>query len=129
MKRLLLVDDDLASLHAFAEALRRHLPGVSVDTASNAERALQLLTTMTVDLIVTDFRMPGIDGLELLRRVKTQQPRCAVFLITGCDTDIRDEAQRLGAVGFAEKPVILGEFVPTLKRVLLEREASPASDR
>jgi DNA-binding NtrC family response regulator len=122
--RLLVVDDDVDGLHAFAEALRRRLPDVKVDTASSGQRALEVLTTMTVDLIVTDFRMPGMDGLELLRRVKGQQPRCTVFLVTGCDTGIADQARQLGAAGFAEKPVVLEEFVPLLRKAMLEAPGS-----
>jgi CheY-like chemotaxis protein len=118
--RLLVVDDNVDGLHAFAEALRRRLPDVSVDTASSAERALLFLTTLTVDLIVTDLHMPGMDGLELLRRAKAQQPNCAVFLITGCDTGIREEAWRLGAAGFVEKPIVLEDFVPLLRKAMLE---------
>jgi DNA-binding NtrC family response regulator len=124
--RLLLVDDDACGLYAFAEALRRRLPQVTIDTALSAERALVILNNTSVDVMVTDFRMPDMDGLDLLRRAKTLQPRCSVFIVTGCDTGIRDQALRLGAVGFAEKPVILEEFVLALKRLLLHREASLA---
>jgi DNA-binding NtrC family response regulator len=118
--RVLVVDDDVDGLYAFAEALRRRLLNVTVDTASSADRALVLLATTSFDLIVTDFLMPGMNGLGLLRRVKAMRPGCAIFLITGCDVGIRDEALRLGAAGFAEKPVLLEEFVPLLKKALLE---------
>ena len=123
--RVLVVDDDANALYGFAEALRRRLPGVRVDTALSPVRALVQLEHTQFDIVVTDFWMPSMNGLSLLRRVKAMQPHCAVFLMTGCDLGLREQASQLGARGFAEKPVVLEDFVLQLKQVLLERP-SPA---
>jgi DNA-binding NtrC family response regulator len=116
--RLLVVDDDVAGLYALAEALRRRLPDVTVDTASSAERTLVLLGAARFDLVLTDFLMPGMDGLGLLRHIKAVQPDCTVFLMTGCDVGVRAEALRLGAAGFLQKPITPSEFVPLLRKAL-----------
>lgn len=118
--RLLVVDDDVAGLYALAEALRRRLPDVTVDTASSAERALVLLAAARFDLVLTDFLMPGMDGLGLLRQIKAVQPGCAVFLMTGCDMGVRAEALRLGAAGFLHKPIFVSEVLPLFGKAIKE---------
>src|SRR6267378_8304378 len=71
---VLLVDDDLALLQALPEALRLRMGAVKVDTAGSAAAALDLIAARDYDAIVTDIKMPGIDGLELLAEIRTQRP-------------------------------------------------------
>jgi DNA-binding NtrC family response regulator len=124
--RLLVVDDDVACLYALSEALRYKLPGVLIDTASGADRALEQLKSTRFDVIMTDYRMPGMDGLGLLTCIKACQPQCAVFIISGTHSGIRERALTLGAAGYLEKPIILSELVSLIGHALEGKVSSPA---
>src|SRR2546428_4865333 len=81
--RVLIVDDDLALLQALPEALRLRMDGVTVDTAESGPAALYRITAVAYHAIVTDIKMPGVDGLELLAEIRTQPPDTPTLLITG----------------------------------------------
>jgi CheY-like chemotaxis protein len=127
--RLLVVDDDVAGLYALSEALRRRLPNILVDTASGPERALEQLRATAFDVVVTDYRMPGLDGLALLKRIKASQPHCAVFVISGTNSGIREQALADGAAGYIEKPIIPGELASLLRDALQVKVSRPAPPR
>jgi len=80
---VLIVDDDLALLQALPEALRLRMDGVTVDTAESGAAALDRITAVDYDAIVTDIKMPGMDGLELLAEIRTQRPDTPTLMITG----------------------------------------------
>jgi PAS domain S-box-containing protein len=81
--RVLIVDDDLALLEALPETLRLRMDGVSIDTAASAAAALVRIETTDYDAIVTDIKMPGIDGLVLLSEIRSRSPKTPTLLITG----------------------------------------------
>src|SRR5215207_8484347 len=96
--RVLVVDDDLKLLEALTELMRLRIKSLSVDTCDMAEAALDRITTTDYDAIVADLRMPGMDGLELLGKVKTLRPDTPTLLITGHgDYDLAVQALRAGA--------------------------------
>jgi signal transduction histidine kinase len=106
---ILLVDDS----EPFREPIHIHLrtSGHQVTTAGDGLEALEIMADRNFDLIVTDIRMPRIDGLELLRRVKAADPRQDVMMITGYgDMDSSVEALRLGATNYLVKPINLEEL-------------------
>ena len=72
--RILLVDDDPIVLRAIRRLLLGARPGWEIDMAESGDAALQLLTTRTYDVVVTDLHMPMVDGVALLQRLKTEQP-------------------------------------------------------
>lgn len=72
--RILLVDDDPIVLRAIRRLLLGARPGWEIDMAESAEAALMLLESKTYDVVVTDLHMPGLDGVALLGRLKTEQP-------------------------------------------------------
>ncbi len=89
--------------------------------AGRAEEALDLLTKNQVDVVITDIIMPGMDGIELLRRIRQQYP-ADVIVMTGFAEDLRYEnVVSQGARDFIPKPVSLKELVVRLERVLRER--------
>jgi PAS domain S-box-containing protein len=104
--RILLVDDDPALLEALSEALRRKIPSLHVDVCESGPTALNLLGTHDYDAIVSDIKMPEMDGLTLLNRIQTRNPKTPVLLITGHgDRDLGVQALRRGAYAFMEKPL------------------------
>src|SRR3989441_8991843 len=112
---VLLVDDDLALLQALPEALRLRMGGVKVDTADSAAAALNLIAARDYDAIVTDIKMPGIDGLELLAEIRTQRPDTPTVMITGHgEHDLVVQALRGGAYDFIQKPLDRDHLVPAL---------------
>src|SRR2546422_4537803 len=122
---VLLVDDDLALLQALPEALRLRMGGVTVDTADSAAAALDRIATRNYDAIVTDIKMPGIDGLELLAEIRTQRPDTPTVMITGHgEHDLVVQALRGGAYDFIQKPIDRDHLVASLSRAIQMRELS-----
>ena len=116
---VLLVDDDLALLQALPEAVRLRMGGVKIDTADSGEAALDLIADRDYDAIVTDIKMPGIDGLELLAEIRTQRPDTPTVMITGHgEHDLVVQALRGGAYDFIQKPIDRDHFVASLHRAI-----------
>ena len=106
--KILLVDDDRDGREAMCEWLERR--GYDVEAVSNAQEVLERIDSR-VAVIVTDLKMPGTDGLELLRRLKDQAPHVAVILVSGHGTvDNAVTALKEGAFDFLTKPVNLKEL-------------------
>jgi len=106
---LLLVDDEEEFITTLAERLQlRNLPS---RYALNGDQALQLVAASAPDVIVLDLKMPGLDGLEVLRRVKKEYPQVEVIILTGHGAEKdEDEARRLGAFEYLKKPVEIAEL-------------------
>src|SRR5436853_4193834 len=122
---VLLVDDDLALLQALPGALRLRMGEVKVDTANSAAAALDLIAARDYDAIVTDIKMPGIDGLELLAEIRTQRPDTPTVMITGHgEHDLVVQALRGGAYDFIQKPIDRDHLVASLSRAIQMRELS-----
>jgi CheY-like chemotaxis protein len=116
--RLLVVDDDPLDLLCLCKTFKHELPDTAVEGASSAERALILLAAMEFDAIISDVRMPCMDGLELLKRAKALRPNAAVFLMTGYEPKLREDALRYGASGYLQKPILMSDFLPLLRQTL-----------
>jgi len=118
--RLLLVDDDPAIRRSLSETLSEE--GHEVRAAPSAEAALAQLADYAPDLVLSDIRMPGIGGNELLQRIKECAPSVDVVLMTAYDdmpTVVR--AMRQGALDFLVKPLQLEELRTVLDRALADR--------
>ena len=121
-RRILLVDDEELILKILSRKLEA-TGTYQVFTASNGEEALGFLKTRDVDLVITDIRMPRMDGITLLKEIRNRWPSMPVIIITGYGTlDDAIEALRLGAVNFVKKPFDLTELFITLERIFSERE-------
>ena len=122
---VLIVDDDLALLEALPQALRLRMGGVTVETADSAASALDLIADKEYDAIVTDIRMPGMDGLELLDEIRTRRPDTPTLVITGHgENDLVVHALRGGARDFIQKPIDRDYFVAALYRAIREHVAN-----
>jgi DNA-binding NtrC family response regulator len=122
---VLIVDDDPVLLEALPEALRLRMEGVTVETANSAAAALDRIADRDYDAIVTDIKMPGMDGLELLAQIRTRRPDTPTLMITGHgETDLVVHALRGGACDFIRKPIDRDYFVASLRRAIQMRELS-----
>ncbi len=113
--RVLLVDDDVALLQALPQALRLRMSEVTVDTADTAAAALDRIASRDYDTIVTDIKMPGMDGLALLAEIRGRRPDTPILMITGHgEYDLALRALRGGAYDFIQKPIDRDDFVASL---------------
>lgn len=120
---ILIVDDDTALLEALPQALYIRMKGIRVDVADSAPPALALAEQHDYDAIVSDIKMPGMDGLALLRKLQEQRPETPILLITGHgEHDLAVQALRGGAYDFIQKPIDRDYFVAALHRAIQTRQ-------
>jgi DNA-binding NtrC family response regulator len=119
-EHILVVDDEPAVLATCVRVLNR--VGYLAEGAGDSEAALDRLTQEVFDLLLTDIRMPGRDGLELLAMAKELDPHLSVVMVTGYGT-MEDalRAIRLGAQGFLLKPFEPAELVEAVQDSLRRR--------
>ena len=116
-RRVLIVEDDEVFLRPLTRALE--LGGFDVLTAGSGEEALDLLKREDVDLALTDQRLPGMDGVALVRRLKSEHPQVGVVVMTAYGTiGAAVEATRLGAEDYLIKPFEPDEILLVLRRAL-----------
>src|SRR5947209_15231917 len=116
---VLIVDDDPALLQALPETLRLRMNGVTVDTADSAAAALDRIGARDYDAIVTDIRMPGMDGLTLLAEILGRRPGTPTLMITGHgEEDLAVRTVSRGANDIIQKPIDREHFVPSLHRAI-----------
>ena len=116
---VLIVDDDPALLNALPEALRIRMRDVTVDTADSAAAALDRIAVRDYDAIVTDIKMPGMDGFALLSEIRARRPDTPTLMITGHgEHALAIGALRGGAYDFIQKPIDRDYFVTSLRRAI-----------
>ena len=118
-ERVLIVDDDPALLQALPQTLRLRMSGVTVDTADSALAALERIGEREYDAIVTDIKMPGMDGLALLAEILARRPDTPTLMITGHgEYDLALQCLRGGAYDFIQKPIDRDQFLTSLHRAI-----------
>ena len=116
-KPVLVVDDEKNIRLTLSQALESL--GLETDTATNGEGALDKLTRKEFGLILLDLKMPGMDGMEVLRQLRTIRPDIRVIIITAYGTvESAVEAIKLGAVDFVQKPFTPEEIRKLVSQVL-----------
>ncbi|HEX2988919.1 MAG TPA: response regulator transcription factor [Chloroflexota bacterium] len=121
MKRILVIDDD----PAVTSVLKRGLSyeGFVVDTASGGSQGLEIARERVPDLVILDIMMPGVDGLEVLRRLHAADPRLPVLFLTARDAPA-DQIQglELGADDYVVKPFTFGVLLARVQAALRRYE-------
>ena len=122
--RILIVDDDSGQRSLLDSFLRSQ--GFATVLADSGERALELLTAGKFSMLISDVRMPGLSGLETLRRVRQNFPTLPVLLVTAY-ADIREAvvAMRDGALNYLAKPIDLDELLATVRQATGHGPAVP----
>jgi two-component system response regulator HydG len=117
LAKILIIEDNETMRDAMAAIIGKM--GHEFDSAKNGNDGLQLLENSSYDLVVTDYKMEGMDGLEVLKQVKQKFPLTEVLIITAFGTiELAVEAMKLGAVDFITKPFSHEEFKLKIERIL-----------
>jgi two-component system, NtrC family, response regulator HydG len=115
--RVLVVDDEQNARGGLEKLLKQE--GYHVGTAESGQRALEVAVELSPDVVVTDLKMPGIDGIELLRRLREQDPELPVIVVTAFgDVHNAVEAMRAGAENYLTKPIDFDALCVALERAL-----------
>jgi len=118
-KRVLIVDDQREVSRLLKSALETIEQGLDVAEAPSGEEAVLDARRRQVDLLVADFRLPGITGVELMKKFRALNPQIKIILITGVsDPRLLKEVQSAGADAFFPKPVSIADFLDTVERLL-----------
>ena len=118
--RILVIDDDAAMLQLMKFQLQEE--GYEVLTAQSSEVGLQLLGQQEFDLTLTDLQLPGLDGIELVKRSKALAPETEIIMVTGYGSMAKAvEAIRAGAFYYVEKPVDFAELQVLIEKALERR--------
>ncbi|MDH4231873.1 MAG: response regulator [Nitrospirota bacterium] len=119
MKNVLIVDDEKPFLLSLMGGLEAYATDFNVITALNGKYAVDILKTMHIDLVLTDIKMPEMDGLELLSYMSKEYPNIPVIVMTAFGTtEIEDNISALGAVKYLEKPINLSLLIEKILEVL-----------
>ncbi|MFV0436335.1 MAG: response regulator [Desulfopila sp.] len=126
--KVLLVDDEEEFIATLGQRLKAR--NLKVSTATSGVAAIDLADQQDFDVVVLDLAMPGMDGFEVLRRIKADHPEAEIIMLTGHGTiESGVAAMKLGAEDFLEKPVDISELLTKIqeanqKRVLVLQEKS-----
>ena len=113
--KILLVDDEQEFVETLSERIkmREH----DSDVALNGEQALKKMDDDLPDVVVLDLKMPGMDGMEVLRRIRKAYPKVQVIMLTGHGSEKdEEEARKLGAFEYLQKPVEIDTLMQKVKK-------------
>jgi len=118
---LLVVDDEKSICDIVGQYLR--MKGYVVTCAGSAEAAIEIIKQNSIDLVLSDIKMPGMSGVELLKWVREYNRSLPVVMTTGFPTlDTAIEALKLGAFDYLTKPFHLEEIAEKIKRALINKQ-------
>ena len=127
MARILLIDDDPGVRDSMERTLRA--AGYGVQAAANGEQGFEMARGGAYDVILSDMRMPGISGLDILRQLRDSKVDSAFIIMTGFGTvDTAVEAMKLGAVDFVQKPFFRDELLMRVRAVTERRQLARQVD-
>jgi DNA-binding response OmpR family regulator len=123
--KILLVDDEEDFIATLAERLE--MRGMQTETANSGEEALRMLNENPPEIVVMDVMMPGMSGLECLRRIRQSQPGLPVILLTGIgSTEEGVQGLELGAVNYLMKPLQIEELIAKIGEALQKAPGGPS---
>jgi DNA-binding NtrC family response regulator len=121
-RRILVVDDEARVLFVLRHALARVIEPYEVEAASSGREALQKIAEMDFALVLTDLRMPDIDGIELSREVRAHHPHAAIIWMTAFGSHlVAAEADELGIDACLDKPVPISRIRDAVRDALERR--------
>lgn len=128
IKRVLIVEDSIELGRMLQDALRTAHPGIHVTLVPSAEEAFLESTRLTIDLLVSDIRLPGISGLDLIRKFRVKQPDVKVIVISGLviEGELQKQVEAIRADALMHKPMRMAEFLD-IALAMLGFEVGPPS--
>ncbi|HTG00607.1 MAG TPA: response regulator [Nitrospirota bacterium] len=114
MVDVLVVDDEINFLKDLAEGLHMYSNDIYVIAASSGEKALEILNTAKIDVVLTDLRMPGMGGLNFIKEVSSTHPDIPVIIMSACARTSMECELPGGCVAYLEKPVGLDEVADAI---------------
>lgn len=127
-KRILLVDDDALILRSLSSLLEKE--GYEVVQANNGAAAIQLAREIVFDLVITDIRMPGMNGLEAIKQIYQKAERDgatkvpAIFITGYSEPKIEEEAKQVRPIAYIYKPFEVSELMDKVREVLNHEQAA-----
>ncbi len=122
LKKVLIVDDEETLTWSMAKSLSRDRDKYGVEIANNGKEALDVLGKMPIDLVISDIRMPDLNGLDLLVRIKRDFPKTKVIIMTAYgSSDVQKEASNRGSLHYIEKPFEINEIRKLILDLTKER--------
>lgn len=123
--KILLVDDEEDFVSTLAERLS--MRGMQTQTANNGQEALRIIEENPPEIVVLDVMMPGMNGLEVLRRIKSSKPDMPVILLTGIgSTSEGVQGMELGAADFLMKPLQIEELIDKISEAVKRSSGGPS---
>lgn len=120
--QILLVDDEERFLSTTKILLEKR--GMNAKTAPGGQEALNILSGNPVDVVILDVKMPGMDGVETLRRIKRDHPLVEVIMLTGhASVESAVEGLKLGAFDYVMKPCDVPDLVEKIKQAFARKQA------
>jgi DNA-binding response OmpR family regulator len=117
LKKVLIVDDEETLTWSMAKSLSKDRDKYEVMIANNGKEAFQLLKTNKIDLVISDIRMPDINGLDLLVMIKKEFPETKVIIMTAYGSaDVQKEANQRGSLFYIEKPFEISD----IRRIIID---------
>ncbi len=111
MTDVLLIDDEVHYLASLAEGLRLYSKNLHVITADNAAKAIEILNTAVIDVVVTDLNMPGMSGYEFLHNLKTTRPGVPIIIMSACpQSSAAPRLKDVPVTRYIEKPLNLDDI-------------------
>lgn len=127
-QKALIIEDDKVTLDLFAYQLSSE--GFEVATAETGEQGLSLIETEDFDVILTDLKLPDLNGIELVRRSRKMRPQTEIIVVTGNDSaESAIEATRVGAFGYIVKPVDFGELMVDIRNAVERKRQTEENER
>lgn len=125
LKKILIVDNEEDLTWSISKRLLRDSNDISVLCANSGDSALKILAENEIDLLITDLRMPGVNGWELLERVKKEYPGILAIIMTAHGSvEVIDALNRWGKTGYIEKPFDMNDLRKLIYVFLKEKEKS-----
>ena len=126
-KNILVVDDDKSARTTFSSVLRKE--GYRVTAVENGYEAIKAIAEESFDLALVDLRMPGLDGIKVLEKIKSRRPETRVIIYTGYGSvTTAVEAMRKGAADYLNKPFSPHELKAGVKKALESSQISPVKE-
>jgi len=126
--KVLMVDDEADFLETLIKRLKKR--GLEVSGVKNGQEALKVLHERSFDVVILDVKMPGMDGIEVLRHIKEEFPNVEVIMLTGhANVEVAIQGMELGAFDYLMKPMDIDELVFKVedahkKKILKEKKHS-----